>query len=510
MNNALFKILFTEFESNKNPQEASDIANKYLELLGEFSTIDHSGLRSIHQAIWDFFVDTGQFNKADMVTDIIKNTNTDLLKLHYFDIDPRTIYQFHLLVGENIKQQCVPSNPDHNLISSHCYADSPTKLITLGFLISKLWEKTFIIYWILSLIININSDKFLIKIFTNTFDPSMLQGSEELNLLESRVQIVELPNFEASVPNAERYMAFSNIIKNNSVKILIDLDGYAQRKIQNANEHLLPTFLYCPSPIQITWLGYPNTTGLQEIKYKLTDEYVDPPQSPQFYTETLIRLRYNWIFFPPHLIYPQFSPISELPFHKNNTITFGVFNKPSKWSLKSKKLWSKILIRIPQSKLIIKFSKLSFTPSLKKAFIAFMEAQGISPNRIHIIKSPNDYTSYLNLYRSIDIQLDTIPYSGYSTTANSLYMGVPVFTIAGTTHVQNRSSTLLYKSGLSECVGTCEESIINKISQFIGKGGEYMQNIRERLQQDSYQGKGIFNGKAQAREFEQLFEKLLN
>ncbi len=71
-----------------------------------------------------------------------------------------------------------------------------------------------------------------------------------------------------------------------------------------------------------------------------------------------------------------------------------------------------------------------------------METQGINPNRIHLIKAPTDYISYLNLYKSIDIQLDTVPYSGYSTTANSLYMGVPVFSISGTTHVQNRSFLL--------------------------------------------------------------------
>jgi len=229
----------------------------------------------------------------------------------------------------------------------------------------------------------------------------------------------------------------AEMIRDDRIDILIDLAGHT-------SDNRLLVFAHKPAPVQVTWLGYPGTTGLCTMDYRLTDALADPPgETDRFCSEQLIRLpKTDWCFAPP-----DDSPrVSELPALANGRVTFGSFNNFAKVTKPTLKLWSQILRATPGSKLMLKANSLR-SESVQEGVRRVMADAGIEPQRLELLGFVPS-AAHLAQYGHVDIALDTYPYHGTTTTCESLWMGVPVVSLAGDSHVSRVGVSLLTSVGL--------------------------------------------------------------
>ncbi|MCK5565376.1 MAG: hypothetical protein KAJ07_09035 [Planctomycetes bacterium] len=211
-------------------------------------------------------------------------------------------------------------------------------------------------------------------------------------------------------------------IEQDKIDILVDLAGHT-------DGNSLLVLAKKPAPIQATYLGYPNTTGLTTVDYRITDRASNPEGSEAFYTEQLVRLDKQFLCYRPS----EFTiKVAEPAFVKNGYITFGSFNDCRKITPHILDLWALILKRNENSHLLLKFHGGS-DKSIKKYYRNEFESRGVDPGRIEL-HSRKPLGEHLELYSKVDIGLDTYPYNGTTITIESMWMGIPVVTLYGQTH----------------------------------------------------------------------------
>lgn len=250
--------------------------------------------------------------------------------------------------------------------------------------------------------------------------------------------------------------ALAGQIRADGIDILVDLAGHT-------SGNRLPVFAYKPAPIQVSWLGYPNTTGLPAIDYRLVDGVTDPEDSDPnlaadtYSTETLIRLPNGFhCLMPPH-DWPKVGP---LPAHANGYITFGSFNNLVKVTPPAIAAWAHVLHRVPGSCFKIKSHYLA-DPVNRGRIRGLFEAHGIDSRRVTVIPWCKNQIGHLESFRQVDIALDTFPYNGTATTCEALWMGVPVVTWAGLTHAGRVSASLLTTLGQTDLIGASVDAYID-------------------------------------------------
>ncbi len=244
-------------------------------------------------------------------------------------------------------------------------------------------------------------------------------------------------------------------IRSDGIDILIDLAGHT-------SDNRLLVFARKPAPVQVTWLGYPNTTGLHAIDYILADPITAPPGEEKFYTERIWRLPESYICFTPP---DNVVTVSSLPALENGYVTFGSFNNPVKINDTVISCWAEILRRIPDSVLLFKNGHLAsetICESLRKLFLTF----GIEPERL-FFEGVSSRDELLASYRRVDIALDPFPYSGTTTTCEGTWMGVPTLTLKMSRGIYSHSGELIMRSvGLPEWVAESIEEYIGKALEF--------------------------------------------
>jgi len=261
-----------------------------------------------------------------------------------------------------------------------------------------------------------------------------------------------------------------DLIRNENIDILVDLAGHTRN-------NRLTVFSYKPAPIQITWLGYPNTTGLKAMDYRFTDAIADPIGSAdKLHSEQLIRLPNGFLCYQGD---ESVSFNEELPVIKANYITFGSFNNLNKVNEQVIHLWSKILKAIPNAHLILKSKQLADS-GIKSKYIDFFKKEGIDSTRIQFFSFFNNKDEHLGLYNSIDIALDSFPYNGTTTTCEALWMGVPTLTLKGDRHASRVGASIMTHVGLEEFIANNEQEYIN-IAINIAKNTENLAKIRASL-----------------------------
>jgi predicted O-linked N-acetylglucosamine transferase (SPINDLY family) len=239
-------------------------------------------------------------------------------------------------------------------------------------------------------------------------------------------------------------------IRADQIDILIDLNGHT-------SSNRLPVFARKPAPIQVTWLGYPNTTGLAAMDYRLTDDFADPVgMTEHLYSEKLVRLPQCFSCYQPPAEAPE---VSSLPARENGYITFGSFNNLAKITPEVMSVWARILQAIPDSRLILKYLSLDVMAVQQSVRKEFMEL-GIAPERLELLGRDHSQGDHLWRYRDVDIGLDTFPYNGTTTTCDALWMGVPVVTLAGRTHAGRVGVSQMNNLGLTELIGTTPQEYI--------------------------------------------------
>ncbi|HEX8521461.1 MAG TPA: tetratricopeptide repeat protein [Tepidisphaeraceae bacterium] len=271
--------------------------------------------------------------------------------------------------------------------------------------------------------------------------------------------------------------ALAEKIRRDGIDILIDLAGHT-----GGGRLLL--FAHKPAPVQITYLGYPDTTGLPSIDYRITDALADPPGAAEsFHTEKLLRLsRPAWCYNPP-LDAPSVSPP---PHARNGSVTFGSFtNTLAKITDHLLADWCAILLRVPNARLILK-ARGSEDFAARGRIETILTRRNIDPARVQILGRDAALAEHLARYAQIDLGLDTFPYHGTTTTCDALWMGVPVLTRAGQSHVSRVGVSLLHAINLDDLIATGREDYIQRavaLAQNPQRLAALRATLRPRLQQ---------------------------
>lgn len=260
------------------------------------------------------------------------------------------------------------------------------------------------------------------------------------------------------------------MIEQDQIDILVDLAGHT-------GENRLGVLTYKPAPVQVTYLGYPDTTGMKAVDYRLTDKHTESEQSQQFNTEELIFLPDGFLCYCP----PDFAPLAApLPAVKNGFITFGSFNNNSKISPTTISLWAQILKANKNSRLLLKFRG-GDVREVKEYCLHRLEQLDIPPQRvtIHGQKPPAEH---LSLYSNVDIALDTYPYHGTTTTCEALWMGVPVISLIGQNHISRVGLSILRQLGL-EFFGAASENEYVAKATALAANPDALMKIRATMRQ---------------------------
>lgn len=241
--------------------------------------------------------------------------------------------------------------------------------------------------------------------------------------------------------------ALAERIRHDQIDILVDLAGHTAG-------NRLPAFAEKPAPIQVTWLGYPNTTGMSAMDYRLTDAVADPIE--QFHSETLIRLPDGFLCYLP----PSEAPrVNALPSSGKGYITFGSFNNLAKTTDEVLELWGKLLNSLACSRLILKNNSFA-DEATRTRYLEMFREYGVAPSRITLLSMTATTRSHLELYGRVDIALDPFPYNGTTTTCEALWMGVPVITLLGNRHAGRVGASILNRVGLDDLVAITPEEYL--------------------------------------------------
>ena len=228
-------------------------------------------------------------------------------------------------------------------------------------------------------------------------------------------------------------------IRADRVDLLFDLSGHASK-------HSLLAFAQA-APIQLTWMGYVGTTGLSAMDYLVADRYQVPEGTDMHYRERVIRLPDGYVCYDP----PRYAEeVGPLPVFASGHVTFGCFNKTPKIGPDVVAVWAEILLRVPGSRLLLKYKGLD-DPGLCARYLDLFAGRGLDPGRIEF-EGESSAAAMLATYGRVDVALDPFPYSGGLTTCEALWMGVPVVTCPGETFAGRHSLSHLTNVGLTETI----------------------------------------------------------
>ena len=238
------------------------------------------------------------------------------------------------------------------------------------------------------------------------------------------------------------------------IDVLVDLAGHTSFR-----QMLLMSMRI--APVQVTYLGYPNTTGLDTVDFRLTDDVADPEgKADSFASEKLVRLPRGFLCYRPPASGEMPEP-SDAPSLSKGFVTFGSFNNLNKVSPLTMDLWAAILREVPQSRLYLKARQLADATAQARIADGF-ERRGVAPDRVSTFPWAGTQNEHLRLYNEIDIALDTFPYNGTTTTCEALWMGVPVVTHYGNTHQSRVGLSLLRHCDLDELAAATGEEYVHR------------------------------------------------
>jgi predicted O-linked N-acetylglucosamine transferase (SPINDLY family) len=282
-------------------------------------------------------------------------------------------------------------------------------------------------------------------------------------------------------------------IKADGIDVLIDLAGHT-------GENRLGVFTYKPAPVQATYLGYFATTGLSAMDYWISDAVLTPADTVERASEEIERLPRCCLVYTA----PEEAPaVAERP--TGEPVVFGNFNDLSKAGAGSVEAWSEILRRVPGSRLVLKARQLS-DKGQHEPWLQRFEAEGIERDRIELRGYAPSKAAHLEQYADVDIALDMMPRTGGATTAEALWMGVPVISLAGRRFIERLSASMLNEVGLDWCVS---ETVTGYVDCAVALANDeprrrrLRSELRERVRLSS-----LGNGEALTRDLEQAYARM--
>jgi len=246
-------------------------------------------------------------------------------------------------------------------------------------------------------------------------------------------------------------------IREDGIDILVDLSGHTSRRQMNV-------FAWRAAPVQVMYVGYPETSGLPTMDYRIVDAVTDPVGAEQWATECLVRLPRCFLCYEPVDTMPEVIP--ERPDHP--MFTFGSFNNYAKMNDAVIERWAEILRQTPNSRLIIKNNAMRDRPT-RELCVGRFKRWGVKRRQLELIGKLQEKPEHFAMYGQIDLALDTFPYNGTTTTCEAIYTGTPVLTFLGNRHSARVSASILKAIGVPELIAEDEVDYVRK-AVAIGKG----------------------------------------
>lgn len=350
-----------------------------------------------------------------------------LLSLHYTEeYSPEEIFRFHTEFSERLGE-----------IEEKLPFYNHSKL-KIGY-VSGDFKRHSVAYFIEGILHFHNREKFEIFCYSDVVKP---------DLVTEKFKKMDL-TFRNIKPLSDKEV--HGQIKDDEIDILVDLGGHTGKRLQ--------VFAMRSAAVQISYLGYGNTTGLKNMDYRIVDFITDDETSRA--SEKLIRLKRPFIAFCP----PENSPeIINTPAIENGFITFGSFNNLPKLTDEVLRLWIRILKKVPQSRIILK-TRGFIDEEIKKSMLRKFTSRGIEAERVILLGYESTLDDHLLNYRKIDIALDPFPYNGTTTSCEALHMSVPVICLLGSSHISRVSASILEQTGLGTLIAENKNEYVNKVVQ---------------------------------------------
>ncbi len=350
---------------------------------------------------------------------------------HSGDISPEALYQEHCRFGEKFE-------PDQTQpVPTHLNTKDPDRVLQVGLVSADLRNHAVASFFepVFYLLLQMKG------VYLHVYDNG--GPADEV----SRRMKAQSPNWiEVATMSLD---ALSQQIRRDAIDVLIDLSGHTPG-------HRLMNFAQKPAPIQMSWIGYPGTTGMRLMDYYIADPHFLPPgEFDAFFSEKILRLPAN----APFQSIDNPPDVNALPALTKGYICFGSFNRLDKISKEVVSLWAKLLCAVPDARMVV--GGMPLKGSLEQITDWFVQG-GIQPERLTFYRRSN-MLDYLKLHHQVDVCLDTFPYGGGTTTCHALFMGVPTLTIAGHTPAAVSSRSILSHAGIkAQFVAASPEEFLQK------------------------------------------------
>lgn len=418
------------------------------------------------------------YEKCIQLNPLSRNASQNkLLAINYISDYPlEDLYKNHVQWGQQFQRQfkiMENENQTELEISSHP--------LRIGYISPDFFTHS-VSYFIEGILVNHNPEKCHVICYSN-----ILKGDAKT------MRFKELAHSWRDIHSLTTEQVAS-LIRSDKVDILVELTGHTAG-------NRLDVLALKPAKIQVTYIGYPNTTGLKTIDYRFTDEIADPPDSKQKYSEELVYLPKCFLCYTP----PDAGDVVSLPCLTNGFITFGSFNGLVKINDNVIDIWASIMKLLPNSRFILK-SKPFASASTRQRFLDRFSAKGIDSSRFTLLTLIPSCKTHLQTYQYMDLSLDTFPYAGTTTTCESLWMGVPVVTLKGNTHAHNVGCSLLTAVGQESLIAYSKEEYV-KIAVDLAQDVSRLQHMRKTLR-PSMKNSWLCNAPEFTKGLEQIYQDL--
>ena len=440
------------------PQAQSTLAVAYLQL-GRINESRASFEQAIkanpddHEAIMNLALLESDLANAHQAVTLMKNAiarfpdnpvlhdSLSMFACYDDQLSPQEVFEIHQSFGRCIESRVrtprsYPNTPD------------PEKRIRIGFVSPDLREHS-IAYFIEPIFEHIDRDRFELFVYSTKShkDPTSLRLKAHADIYRE---------------NMGNIAGIHKQIVNDQIDMLVELTGHFA-------SNLLPVFAAKPAPISVTMVGYANTTGLGSIDARLVDAITDPPPAADAYaSEQLVRIDDCFLCYRPSDDLPEIQQTHQST-DDPSPFAFGSFNDLRKISPSTFRTWAAILLKAPNSTLTLKASRFAHQEVQDDIRLRF-KALGIDPRRIHLLGKTPTSAEHLSLYNQIDCSLDTFPYTGTTTTCESIAMGVPMLTLIGQSHAGRVSASLLTAINQQELIASTEQEYIDKAIDIASQG----------------------------------------
>ena len=377
-------------------------------------------------------------------------TASNLLYILHFHpaYDPRRLLAAHVAWRKTY------ADPLKRLIQPHENTPDPDRRLRIGYVTPEMSTQP-VAWFLLPLLESHDRSQFEIFCYSDTVCPDAV--TEQIR--------AHTDGWRSTLDLSDQQMA--DLIRSDRIDILVDLALHTER-------NRLLVFAHKPAPIQVTYLAYCSTSGLDTIDYRFSDRYLDPPGADEsVYSERTVHLESYWCYRAP----PEAPAVGPAPCATNRLTTFGCLNNYVKVTRETLELWASVLRQVEQSRMVVHCAY----GEAQTRTIDHMRSQGIDADRI-LFSPPLPLADYFRQYNQIDIALDTFPYAGGTTTCDALWMAVPVVTLSGKTAVSHGGASILSQVGLADLIAATPSRYAS-IAVALASDRSRLQQLRSTLRQ---------------------------